>query len=279
MAIRLKQIVAALEDQPGQNKTELAANLRKQNVADFEPSDLNRILYAHADLFEWLPGQGNERLWYLQEQGATKNAPTSIEPNQSSDVRPDQSNSPQHIRNDPPTSNLPQGLRMYEHLVQEFLAVKPVEGIKEPYTHKPTISKTKIPAEEDHTTSRKLGLINNEPRPNNPSFIDKNTIKQRHYILKGSPKNNYWVRFHKNVIEKYINLYHYNFSLIVAGDKYIPDDFYVLPYKMFEPYLVSTALHSYGWIFNICNHSQVCVSWVAKRVVSRLGKRRVRPAA
>ena len=27
------------------------------------------------------------------------------------------------------------------------------------------------------------------------------------------------------------------------------------------------------------NRSQVCVSWVAKRVVSRLGKRRVRPAA
>jgi putative restriction endonuclease len=64
----------------------------------------------------------------------------------------------------------------------------------------------------------------------NFALLQRETLEKRHYIRKADPKQRYWFDFASNKMALYQKQFGESFSLIIAGDENIANDYYAIPF-------------------------------------------------
>ena len=64
----------------------------------------------------------------------------------------------------------------------------------------------------------------------NLALLQREALKKRHYIRKADPKQRYWFDFASSKLAFYQKQFGESFSLIIAGDENIADDYYAIPF-------------------------------------------------
>jgi hypothetical protein len=61
-------------------------------------------------------------------------------------------------------------------------------------------------------------------------LLQREALEKRHYIRKAEPKQRYWFDFASNKMAAYQKQYGESFSLIIAGDENVANDYYAIPF-------------------------------------------------
>lgn len=78
-------------------------------------------------------------------------------------------------------------------------------------------------------------------------------LKNRHYLRKAKPTNDYWVSFYAQIIEEYTLKFIEDFSLVIYGDENEEFDFYAIPFASVKSLLTHKNYdpHYRRWVFTI----------------------------
>jgi hypothetical protein len=78
-------------------------------------------------------------------------------------------------------------------------------------------------------------------------------LKNRHYLRKAKPTNDYWVSFYAQIIEDYTSKFIDDFSLVIYGDENEEFDFYAIPFASMKSLLTDKNYdpHYRRWILTI----------------------------
>ena len=75
----------------------------------------------------------------------------------------------------------------------------------------------------------------------NLALLHRKRLSVKNYVLKGDPKNRYWIGVNEACINRLVALHGEHFNLIVAGDADKPLDFFVIPYAALKLVLTDRA--------------------------------------
>lgn len=102
---------------------------------------------------------------------------------------------------------------------------------------------------------------------------NRETLRERHYIRKADPANNYWVDFSAGPLSRYTEQFGDAFCLVIAGDRDVEGDFFAIPYSFVADILKpETQTNDQNgrvrWVGNVINFSLRITNTNTRRDIS-----------
>jgi len=94
----------------------------------------------------------------------------------------------------------------------------------------------------------------------NIALKNRQLIEEKNYFRKADPRVNYWFDFYYTKLQRYIDKFGSDFSLIIAGSENQEGDFYAIPFinvqdLFIEKYLSNDKVGTVRWVGNIIGHT------------------------